>query len=130
MYTTKEAVKEMTGVTVDQATIATAHMMIEAWIGKSEEEVTDGSDRSVLGRATIFQAVYINGKALDILEQVAMEKMSLGSTVSTFNTDMFAPFMSPWAVLACRRLSWNGSHSVHTGPIFDARRPVLGWEYI
>lgn len=127
MFITKEAIAEMTGVTVDQPTLATANMMIEAYIGKSESEIYDAGDRSVLGRATAFQAAYINGQSLDILEQVAIKKQTVGATNTDFDTNMMAPYMSPWAVMSCKGLSWMKTKSVHTGPIFDYAAPMDTW---
>lgn len=127
MFTTKEAILDRTGIEIDGPTLATANMMIEAFIGRSESEVTDSEDRAVLGRATTFQAVYIKGQSLDVLEQVAIKKQTVGATNTDFNTDMLAPFMSPWAVMACKNLSWKGTRSVHTGPVFDHAPAMDTW---
>lgn len=127
MFITKESIKDQTGVEVDQATLATAHAMIEAFIGKSDADVMDAGDRAILGRATMFQAVYINGQPLEVLEQVAVKKMTVGSTNTDFDIAMNAPYMSPWAVMTCKRLSWRGTRSVHTGPVFDAKPYRNDW---
>lgn len=121
MFTTKEAVLERTGVTVDQATLSTAQLMIESYIGKNESDVTDAGDSALLGKAVIFQAVYINGQHMDIMEQVALKSTTVGETVISMNTDMLAPFLSPWAVMLCRNLTWMGTRSVHTGPVGGGR---------
>lgn len=118
MFTTRESIKEVTGVEVDQATLATAQMMIEAFIGRAELDVESSTDRNTLGRAVTFQAIYINGQSLDMLEQVALKASTIGATTTTFNTDMLAPLMSPWAVLTCKNLSWRGTRTVKTGRIF------------
>lgn len=126
MFITREQVADITGVTVDQATLATAQAMIEAYVGRTEMDIVDASDKATLGRATMFQAVYINGQALDVLEQVAVKSMTVGSTNTTFDTSMMAPYLSPWAKMACQRVSWRGSRSVHTGPIRPYGGKTLG----
>lgn len=127
MFITKEAINTQMGVEVDAVTLSTAQMMIEAWVGKSDADVTDAGDRSTLGRAVAFQAVYINGKASDILEQIAVKKMTVGATNTEFDTSLFSPYMSPWAVMTCQRLSWRGTRSVHTGPIVDRVPVTTDW---
>lgn len=127
MFTTREAILEITGQTVDGPTLATAQMMVEAFIGKVEADVTDSGDRALLGKAVTFQAVYINGQVNDILEQVAVKSTTLGETTMSMNEDLMAPFMSPWAVLSCRKLSWATTRSVSTGRMFD-RAYYVPWE--
>lgn len=128
MFTTREAILEKTGVDVDNQTLATAQMMVEAYIGKVEQDITDAGDTALLGRAVTFQAIYINGQVMDILELVAQKSTSIGETTSTFQTELMAPFMSPWAAITCRRLTWMGTRSVHTGPVFDRTRYQRVWE--
>lgn len=128
MFTTKEEIKQRTGVDVDQQNIQIAQLMIEAWIGRSESEVTDAEDLDALGRALTFQAVYIGNQSLDILEQVAIKRLAMGDSVTEFDTERFGPYMSPWAVMACKRLSWMSTRTVHTGPIFDRRSTLYQWE--
>lgn len=128
MFTTKEAILETTGVEVDQPTLATAQMMIEAYVGKSEQDVVDGSDRSLLGMAVTFQAIYINGNRMDILEQVAVKSQVIGETTTSFNLDLLAPFMSPWAAMTCKRLSWAGTRSVYTGRMTSHPVEIPAWE--
>lgn len=128
MFTTREAVFERTGVEVDQTTLATAQLMIESYIGKSEGDVTDAGDIALLGNAVIFQSVYINGQTLDIMEQVALKSTTIGETSTAMNTDMMAPFLSPWSVMLCRNLTWMGTRSVHTGPVGGGRFRDTSWE--
>lgn len=116
MFITKEQIKDNLGVDIDAVTLATAQMMIEAYIGKSENDVADASDRATLGRAVAFQAVYIKDQRLDVLEQIGVTQMDIGSTTYQFNDKLFSPYMSPWAVQSCKGLSWYGTRSVKTGP--------------
>lgn len=128
MFTTREAVLDITGIEVTQATLATAQMMVEAFIGRTEQDVTDASDIAILGKAVTFQAVYIKDSP-ETWEQAGISSVaSNGSTIS-FDTDKMAPHMSPWAVAACRNLTWRGTYSVHTGPIHDRRLRTMGWRY-
>lgn len=128
MYTTKEAITERTGYEMDQQGLALAQMMIEAWTGKSEEEVTDATDRARLADAVTFQAVYIKGVAPDVLQQMALTSLTQGESTYRFDPHMFSPYMSPWAIMACQKLSWMGTRTVHTGPVFDKRGAVSRWE--
>lgn len=117
MFITKEEVVSRAGRTVEGSTLALAQTMIETWIGKDEAEVSDGGDRAVLAKATMFQAIYLNENPDTVLEQAGVVQLSQNESVITFNTELFAPFMSPWAVMACKKLSWMGTRSVHTAPI-------------
>lgn len=130
MFTTKEAVQETTGIELGPETLPIAQMMLEAWIGKSDADITDGADRATLGRALTFQAIYINTMSLDMLQQAAAKSTTLGESRTVWDTDMFAPYMSPWAIMTCKRLSWMSTRSVHTGPVFDKPQARLDWEYV
>lgn len=127
MFTTKEAILERTGVEVDGQTLNIAHMMIEAYIGKTEAEIYDAGDRAILGRATMFQAVYVGSLPKTLLEQAAVETTKIGETSIAFNTDMFAPYLSPFAVQICKGLSWKGTRSVHVGPAVDRPAYTYSW---
>lgn len=126
MFTTKESIKETTGYDVDGTTLALAQMMIEAWIGRSEESVTDSGDREILSRAVTFQAVYILGSNSDVLQQMALKTVNQGESQYVMDTALFSPYMSPWAIMTCKNLTWMGTRAVHTGPIFD-RVPRQDW---
>lgn len=128
MFTTKEAIRELTGVDIAPETLPIAQMMVEAWIGKGDGEVTEGSDRAILGRAVTFQSIYIDKMHLDMLEQAAAKSVTMGESKTTFDTELMAPYMSPWAIMTCKRLSWMSTRSVHTGPVFDKTRYQREWE--
>lgn len=128
MFTTKEAIKETTGVDIAPETLPIAQMMIEAWIGKGDSEVTEGSDRAILARALTFQSLYIDGMHLDMVTQAAAKRTTLGESTTEWVVDLFAPYMSPWAVITCKRLSWMSTRSVHTGPVLDRTRYQREWE--
>jgi hypothetical protein len=128
MFISKEEIAERTGITVSQQTLQLAQLMIEAWVGKDEAEVNDAGDFAILGNATLFQAVYLGDEnATDMLQQAAVKSMVVGETNTSFDTDMFSPYMSPWAIKTCRRLSFVGSRSVRTGPVFEYPRTLTSW---
>jgi hypothetical protein len=128
MFTTAARVAEVTGVVVTGNTLATANMMVEAYVGKPESEITNATDLDLLAKATTFQAVYINGQTDDILEQVAIKSTKLGEASLVMNVEMMAPFMSPWAVLTLKHLSWRGTRTVNTGRTFGSNVTMPVWE--
>lgn len=127
MFISREEVQSRSGIPVTQDILILAQTMIEAYIGREESEVTEASDQSTLAKATMFQALYIRENTDIVLEQAAVKSLSQNESVIEFNAELFAPFMSPWAVAACKRLSWMGTRTVHTGPIFDGPRWNLSW---
>lgn len=127
MFITKEAIKDQTGYEIDNVGLNLAQWMVEAWVGKRESEVEDAGDLETLGRAVAFQAIYAKDNVGDMLEQAAVKQVAIGETVSQFDTALFAPYMSPFAVLICKRLSWVGSRSVRTGPIFAGTHRAPTW---
>jgi hypothetical protein len=128
MFISKEQVLSMTNVEVGSELLALAQTMIEAYTGKDEVEIEDAGDLAILGRATAFQAVYIKDNPSSVLGQAALKTITDNTSTTTFLYEEMSPFMSPWSVRVCKKLSWLGSRSVHTGPVFDRSRP-LGWEY-
>lgn len=128
MFISKEEILAHTGIEVTGETLGLAHMMIETWVGRQEADVVEANDLALLGRATMFQAVYIEGSLDVVLEQAAVKSITLSESTTAFDLEMFAPYMSPWAVMACRKLSWTGTRTVHTGPVFDKPNYVAAWE--
>jgi hypothetical protein len=128
MFISKEEVEAKTGVEVDAQLLALAQTMIEAYIGKDEVQVESAEDMAILANATAFQAVYIKENPAAVMGQAALKTITDNTSTTTFLYEEMSPFMSPWAVRVCKRLSWTGSRSIHTGPMHDRVRP-LGWEY-
>lgn len=128
MFISVADIKDTTGYDVDFNTVRIAQLMIETWVGKAESEVEDASDIETLGRATLFQAVYINGSVTEIMEQAAVKTVSIGESTTSFDTSRFAPYMSPWAIESCKKLSWMGGRTIKTGRMFQHTAPVVGWE--
>lgn len=117
MFISKEEVQARSGKVVDGETLTLAQTMIETWVGKDDAEVTKGSDRAVLAKATMFQVIYLAENPDTVLVQAGVKQLSQNESNIKFDTDMFSPFMSPWAVVACKKLSWFGTRSVKTGPM-------------
>jgi len=128
MFVSREEIEERTGIAVSGQTLKLAQLMIEAWVGREEAEVNNASDFATLGRAVTFQAVYLSDEnATEMLQQAAVKSMTYGETTTTFDSAMFAPYMSPWAIRTCKRLSWSGSKSINTGAVFDTHVVPLSW---
>src|SRR6478735_2786582 len=109
MFITKEQIAQKTGITVEAQTLQVAQFMIEAWVGKTEAEIDSAGNLAILANATAFQAIYLGNSTELILEQAAIKSIVANESTTVFDTDMFSPFMSPMAVLTCRKLSWMGS---------------------
>ena len=117
MFITEREIQSLYGYTVTRPNVNLAQAMLEVFTGKQEEEVADGNDKSLLAQAVAFQAIYMEEKPDGVLKQAAINYSMQGGNATTFNTDMFSPFMSPWAIKACEKLSWYKSRSIHTGKV-------------
>lgn len=128
MFTTEEQVLELTGYTVDLATITMAQSIIEAYIGRVEAEVTDGNDATLLSKAVAYQTAYMfNQKGL-VFEQISAQQIMQYGMMMTFKADEpAAPFVAPLAILACKRLSWKRQRSIKTGSIFTRTEAESNW---
>ena len=130
MFVTVEETKRLTGYDVTLQTVTQAQTMIEVWIGRTEVDINNASDLALLEKAAAFQAAYIHANPEIAFEQVALESLREGETTTVFDTDNFSPFMSPWAVRACGRLSWARARSIRTGPMFDGPAGADRWLYL
>lgn len=122
MFITENEVLAQTGFNVTRTNVNLAQMMIETYVGRMEEEVSEGTDKALMAQAVMFQAIYMEERPGAVLTQAAVSYLGQGDTATTFNTEMFSPFLSPWSVKACSRLSWNKSRSVHTGKVLQGTR--------
>jgi hypothetical protein len=118
MFSTVNSVLEYTGFTTTISQIARAQSIIEIYVGKDEVDIESPSDLLLLDKMTSYQCIYMSENEDIVFKQVAL--MSQGQTDSnaTFNTNMFAPFIAPLAVLASKGLTWKRSKSFRTGKIF------------
>ena len=117
MFITEKEILAVYGYTVTRPNVNLAQAMLETYTGKMEEDVADGNDKALLAQAVAFQAIYMEERPDGVLKQAAISYSLQGGNATTFDTDMFSPFMSPWAIKACEKLSWNKSRSVHTGKV-------------
>jgi hypothetical protein len=122
MFTTVQNTLKVTGYEVDNALIGRAQGLIEAFVGRNESDVDNPRDIAILSLATSYQAAYMRDNADSIFEQIPVSMESVaGSTVTFRAGDTASPFISGPAQLACRKLSWRRSHSVHTGKVFQGK---------
>lgn len=122
MFITEREIQTQTGVVVTRQTVNLAQMMIETYVGKVEEDISDGGDKALMAQAVMFQAIYMEEKPLDVLTKAAVLSNTQGENSSKFDTELFSPFMSPWAIKGLSRLSWNKTRSIHTGKVLQGSR--------
>ena len=127
MLTTIDKVKALTGYDVTLGTITMAQGIIETYMGKSEGDVENVGDLEVLYRATSYQAAYMHNNADKVFEQIGVKQITQTDGSMSLTYEQFSPFLAPLAVLAMDSLSWRGSRSVRTGPIFDVPRWGRSW---
>lgn len=129
MFTTVEKVKAFTTYDVTPETIIMAQSIIEAYIGRLESEVDVPADQMLLEKAVSYQAAYMRDNFTRVFEQVGTKQIAQSDGMVTLDTDRSAPFIAPLAEISCRRLSWRGTRSVRTGPVFNAPKSKEGWAY-
>lgn len=130
MFTTVEQVSEWTGKAVTQETIIMAQNIIESYIGRVEVDVTDPTDRALLGKAVAYQSAYMSGDEAKVFEQMGAQQIMQFGQMITFGTDGTQPWIAPLAVLTCKRLSWKRIRSIRTGSLFPrGPRTESGWRY-
>lgn len=123
MFTTAQDVMDITPYTeVTNKEVQTAQFIIETYVGRTEADVTDARDKSILARAVVAQTVYMRQSPKIAFEQIAASTIQSGEGMTVFKAgDWTAPFIAPLAVIGCRKLSWAGSRSVRIGRIFQRR---------
>lgn len=126
MFTTIDEVKELTGADVSQETIIMAQGIIESWVGRVEAEVSNANDSMLLGRATAYQAVYLD-EFEDVFDQPAVVSVNQYGSGVSFRQDGASPWIAPLAVIACQRLSWRRMRSVKVGSIFNRPAEPSRW---
>ena len=127
MFTTPDQVSKQTGYAVTLAELAKAQAIVEVVSGRAEALVTDPNDLALLGRATAFQAVYMQENPRLVYEQAAFRSMSQNDNSAVFQTDLWSPFVAPLAAMAIKKVSWFRSRNVVVGPMTEAPA-ALGWE--
>lgn len=127
MFTTIEQVKAMTGYDVTTDAVFKSQVILETVLGKVEAEISDANDLAILGRATAFQCAYMANNYDKVYEQVAFTYKGQSDAALNPDTSLMAPFLSPFAVFAMRRLSWVRSRSVKVGSLYG-KTPHVFWE--
>lgn len=127
MFVTVEKVTDLTGKTVDLDLIRRAQGLIESYTGLSEVLVENKKDLEILRKMTAYQCAYMADNESIVWDQIATSAAGSGESVVTFRADLEAPYMSPLAVIAGRKLSTKKSKSVHTGRVFQYP-PTPSWK--
>ena len=118
MFTTINEVKTITGKIATTALVQRAQYVIEAYIGKFEDEVTNDIDLEILSRATAYQTAYMLNNEDVVFEQMAVSTTTQNDSSTTFKqNDLTSPFIAPMAVMMCSKLSFIKSRSIKTGKI-------------
>lgn len=118
MFTTIEHTAQLTGYTVDNDLLAMAQGVLETYIGKVEAEIEDAVDKALLANATAYQAAYMQENYSTVFGQVPITRSTvMGASVAL--ADSSSPYIAGLARMACSKLSWRRSRSVHTGPLTD-----------
>ena len=101
------------------AAVKRAQSIIEIFIGKDETEIRSASDLLILDKMTAYQAVYMAKDSDNIFEKIATTSQGQQDFVINFDTNMYSPFIAPFAFMASKNLSWKKAKSIKTGKIFQ-----------
>jgi hypothetical protein len=119
MFTTVNNVKLYTNKDVTIDNIVRAQALIEMFIGKSEIDIENVNDLSILDKMTAYQAAYMYDNEDMVFSQIGLNSAGSGDSMQNFDANLLAPFMSPLAIIAARGLSSAKSKSLKTGKIFS-----------
>jgi ATP-dependent DNA ligase len=127
MFTTITEVKTITGKIVKADLVERAQYIIEAYVGRMENEVSVDTDIEILKRAVAYQAAYMLNNEDIVFEQMSVSTTGQNDAYTTFKPgDKISPFIAPMAVIVCNRLSFIKSRSIMTGKIFQPNT-TLNW---
>jgi hypothetical protein len=130
MFATTTNVKDITGKIVNNQLVTRAQYVIETYIGKLEAEVTKARDVELLRRAVSYQSAYMVDNEDIVYEQMSVSTTGQNDAYTTFrNNDKASPWIAPLAVMACSKLSFVRSRSIHTGKNAQLLEP-LEWSTI
>lgn len=130
MFADTNDVKEITGKIVNNQLVARAQYVIESYIGKLEADITSARDEELLRRAVAYQCAYMENNEDLVYEQMSVSTTGQNDAYTTFRAnDKASPWIAPMAVMACSKLSFVKSRSIHTGKMSQIQDPV-SWEMI
>jgi hypothetical protein len=116
MFVTINEIKTITGKTVKADLLQRSQYVIEAYVGKFEDEVTDEKDLEILKRAVAYQAAYMINNEDVVYEQMSVSTTMQNDASTTFKPgDTTSPFIAPMAVMVCNKLTFVRSRSIYTG---------------
>jgi hypothetical protein len=118
MFATTTQVFNLTSANVNESLISRAQSIIEVYVGRLEEYVTNDDDLEYLKRAVAYQAAYMLNNEDIVFEQIAASTISQNDSVVTFKSgDQNSPWIAPLAIMACKRLSFLKTRFIRTGKI-------------
>ena len=127
MLATTNDVKTITGKIVNNQLVARAQYLVEAYIGKFENEVTNTKDLQILKRAVSYQSAYMENNEDLVYEQMSVSTTGQNDAYTTFKSgDKIAPFIAPLAVIVCEKLTFFKSKSIKTGKILG-EEALVDW---
>jgi hypothetical protein len=130
MFSTTTDVKNITGKIVNNQLVERAQYIIEAYVGKFEDEVEDTNDLEVLKRAVAYQCAYMSNNEDLVYEQMSVSTTGQNDAYTTFKSgDKMSPFIAPLAIIICRRLSFLRPRSIKTGKILP-EEIIVDWSTI
>lgn len=127
MFVNDAQVLTVTGKVVTNAQIHIAQGIIEAYCGRTEDEVISPDDFAMVAKAVAYQCAYMINDSDKVFEQVAIVQQAQMDGSVTMDKDMVAPWIAPLAVLTLRNVSWKRSRSVKTGPVFAKASSRGSW---
>jgi hypothetical protein len=130
MFATTTEVKDITGKIVSNQLVSRAQYVIEAYIGKLEEDITLARDEELLKRAVAYQSAYMLNNEDLVYEQMNVSTVGQNDAYTTFKSgDKVSPWIAPMAVMTCNKLSFLRTRSIHTGKSSQISEEV-GWTTI
>lgn len=125
-YTNPSEVMDLTSYSVNESDILQAQGIIEVASGRPESLVSRDDDKRWLMYATAWQAAYMQHG--DVFQQANVEQAKQDRSTIVIGDRVYA--LSPLAVEAIKRLSWNKSKSIATqGYDFKTKRLPRWYEF-
>jgi hypothetical protein len=127
MLATTNDVKTITGKIVNNQLVVRAQYLVEAYIGKFENEITNTKDLEILKRAVSYQSAYMENNEDLVYEQMAVSTTGQNDAYTTFKSgDKISPYIAPLAVIICEKLTFFKSRSIKTGKILE-NEELIDW---